>query len=135
MVLSRNTIQTSTSAVLEMVTVQTFYAAESGAQRGMQTLFFPDPGVRNIVDTRCNAMSSTYNFTVPGLKGCSAVVSCVCRYQDNSLCAPGIAANYSSTALPDTLTSFYTVTSAATCGTGNIRSTRTIEAGSFLRQE
>ncbi|RYZ81405.1 MAG: MSHA biogenesis protein MshP [Moraxellaceae bacterium] len=135
-VLSRTTIQTSTSAVQEMVTVQTFYAAESGAQRGMQTLFFPNPNVRNSVDSRCTTLNTTHTFAVTGLNGCSAVVTCVCLYQDNTACAPSTAANYSTSVLiQEKLTSFYTIRSTATCGTGRIRSTRTIEAGSFLRQE
>jgi MSHA biogenesis protein MshP len=53
LVLSRNTIQTGTSTVQEMVSTQAFYVAESGAQLGMQNLFFPDPSVRQQVDQRC----------------------------------------------------------------------------------
>ena len=134
-VLSRNTIQTSTSAVLELITVQTFYAAESGAQRGMQILFYPDPTVRQTVDNRCASMNSTFNFTETGLKNCSAVVTCTCLYQDNSACDASNASNYSPAAPAVRLSSFYKVNSIATCGTGTIRSTRTIEVGSFLRQE
>lgn len=132
---SRNTIQTGTSAVLEAISTQTFYAAESGAQRGMQVLFFPDASSRQQVDTRCVALSTTYTFNVPGLNGCSAVVTCTCKFQDGTSCAPATATNYSSTATVDKLTSFYGISSTATCGSGNLRSVRTIEAGSFLKQE
>lgn len=134
-VLSRNTIQSSTSAVLELITVQTFYAAESGAQRGMQILFYPDPTVRQTVDNRCASMNATFNFTETGLKNCSTVVTCACLCQDNSACDASNAANYSPAAAANRLSSFYNINSVATCGTGNIRSTRTIEVGSFLRQE
>ena len=137
LVLTRNIIQTNFSATQEMVSAQTFYAAESGAQRGMQTLFYPDASSRQAVDNRCVAMNtpSTYAFTVTGLKNCAAVVTCGCLYQDNTSCAPGTAANYSTSAAVNKLNSFYKISSVATCGSGNLRAVRTIEAGSFLEQE
>jgi MSHA biogenesis protein MshP len=134
-VLARNTIQTSNSAVLEMINVQAFYAAESGAQRGMQKLFYPDASSRQAVDGRCLQASVTHNFNVTGLKNCSAVVACSCQYQDQTTCDSTVAANYSATAAANRLKSFYTIASAATCGNGNLRSVRTIEVGSFLEQE
>ncbi len=138
LVIARTTIQSNTSATLEAISTQTFYAAESGAQRGMQALYFPTAPVDNSrqqVDGRCVALNTTHTFIVPGLNNCSAVVTCTCRFQDNVSCAPVTAANYSSTAAQNRLTSFYTITSQATCGSGNLRSVRTIEAGSFLKQE
>lgn len=135
LVLTRNIIQTNFSATQEMVSAQTFYAAESGAQRGMQIIFYPDASSRQAADIRCIAMNTTIAFgaTVTGLKNCSTVVTCGCLYQDNSACAPGTASNYSaSTTKPN---SFYKISSVATCGSGNLRSVRTIEAGSFLEQE
>ncbi|MES2824425.1 MAG: MSHA biogenesis protein MshP [Pseudomonadota bacterium] len=135
LVLSRNTIQTSNASVLEMISVQAFYAAESGGQRGMQVLFFPNGSSRQGVDTRCNAMNNTYAFTVTGLNNCSAVVTCICLHQDNNACTPGTATNYSASAAPVKLISFYKISSVATCGSGNLRSVRTIEAGSYLKQE
>ena len=133
--ISRNTIQTSTSVTLEAVSIQAFYAAESGAQRGMQTLFYPDANVRQQVDTRCIGLNVTHAFNVPGLRACSAVVTCTCTFQDSTTCGPINAANYAASAGVNRLTSFYTIASVATCGAANLRSTRTIEAGSFLRQE
>jgi MSHA biogenesis protein MshP len=135
LVISRNTIQSSTSAVQEAISTQTFYAAESGAQRGMQTLFFPDASSRQQVDTRCAALNTTHTFTVPGLNNCAAVVSCACAFQDATNCAPITAGNYTAAAPTNRLTSFYTITSVATCGSGNLRAVRTIDAGSFLKQE
>jgi len=136
LVLSRNTIQSNTSAVQEAISTQTFYAAESGAQRGMQNLFFPDARIRQQVDARCVAMASTnFAFTVPGLNNCTAVVSCTCRFSDDSNCAPITAANYSAAAIPARVNSFYRITSVATCGVANLRSVRTIEVSAFLRQE
>lgn len=135
LVLSRNTIQTSSSSVLEVINVQTFYAAESGAQRGMQNLLYPDYSSRQAADTRCAAMNTTHTFTVNGLNNCAAVVTCTCLYADNTACAPSTAANYSSSAAANKLSSFYKISSVATCGSGNLRATRTIEAGAFLKQE
>jgi MSHA biogenesis protein MshP len=135
LVLARNTIQTSSSAVLEGVSLQAFYAAQSGAERAMQVLFFPDASARQQVDTRCLALTSTYTYTVPGLKNCSAAVTCSCRFQDATDCAPITAANYSASAATSRVTSFYTISSTATCGSGNLRSVRTIEVGSFMAQE
>ncbi|HWV15957.1 MAG TPA: MSHA biogenesis protein MshP [Cellvibrio sp.] len=135
LVLSRNTIQSNSSATLEMMTVQAFYAAESGSYRGMQTLFFPASGSRNGIDTRCAAMNVTHNFSVTGLKNCSAVVTCSCLYADNTTCDASTAANYSSSAATLKLTSFYKLSSLATCGVGNLRSVRTVDAGAMMKQE
>ena len=132
-VLSRNTIQTSNASTLEMISTQAFYAAESGGQRAMKNLFFPDASARQAVDARCVALNTTYSYSVTGLKNCSAVVTCSCLYPDNTACAPATAANYST--VTNKLTSFYKVSSVATCGSGNLRAVRTIEAGSFLEQE
>lgn len=137
LVISRNTVQTSISTALEVVSTQAFYAAESGAQRGMKTLFFPDASSRQQVDARCVGMNVTHTFNVDGLKNCSAVVTCSCKFGDNNgtSCAPITAANYTSSANPNLTTSYYTITSAATCGAGTLRAIRTIDAGSFLNQE
>ena len=133
--ISRNTLQTNLSAVQEVVSVQAFYAAESGAQRGMQVLFFPDASVRQQADSRCAALNTTYNFSVAGLNNCSSVVTCSCSYQDATICVAGTAANYSTTAPATKLMSFYKVSSVATCGSGNLRSVRTVEVAAFLKQE
>lgn len=135
LVLSRNTIQTTNSAVQEVITVQTFYAGESGAQRAMQNLFYPDASSRKAVDTRCLALSTTYTFTVTGLNNCSAIVNCTCLYQNNTSCSPATVANYSVTAPTNVLNSFYKISSIATCGSGIFQATRTIEVSSFLKQE
>lgn len=135
LVLTRNIIQTNYSATQELVSSQTFYAAESGAQKGMQVLFYPDASSRQAADNRCASMNVAISYGVTGLKNCSAVVTCTCLYQDNTACAPGTASNYSTTAAANKLNSFYKVSSVATCGSGNLRAVRTIEAGSFLKQE
>ncbi len=137
LVLSRNTIQASTSSVQEAISIQAFYAADSGAQRGMQVLFLDKVQAltRQAVDSRCAALNTTYAYTVPGLNNCSAAVTCTCQYQNASACSPATAANYMASAPVDNLTSFYKISSTASCGSGNLRAVRTIESGSFLKQE
>jgi MSHA biogenesis protein MshP len=138
LVLSRNTIQAGTSSIQDAISTQAFYAAESGAQRGMQVLFFPTAPANNTrrqVDQRCVALNVTFTDTVPGLKNCSTIVTCTCRFLDESNCAFTTLTDYTAAAPSNRLSSFYRITSAATCGTGNIRAVRTIEAGSFLKQE
>jgi MSHA biogenesis protein MshP len=135
LVLTRNTIQTGTGAVLEVISTQTFYAAESGAQSGMQVLFYPNASTRNGVDTRCVNLNATYTYSVTGLQNCSAQVTCTCVYADNSSCSPSTVSNYSSAAAATKLNSFYKVSSLATCGSGKLSAKRTIEVGSFMKQE
>jgi len=149
LVLSRNTIQTNTSVTQEAVSTQAFYAADSGAQFGMQKLFFPDASARQQVDRRCvisdpNDSTSfpinrTYNLNTandtPGLNGCNFVVTCTCLYQNNTPCDPTVISNYSTTSSSAPSVSFYRISSVATCGAATLRSVRTIEVGSFMRQE
>lgn len=134
LVITRTSTQTNAASVQELLSVQTFYAAESGAQKAMQLLFFPDARVRQTVDNRCATMSQTYNFGgIVGLQHCSAQVSCLCRYSNGAACAPATATNYAATTtVPN---SFYTITSIASCGQAAFRAERTIQAGAFLEQE
>lgn len=134
---SRSTVQTSNSTTLELSTLQTFYAAESGNYLGMQALFFPSSTSRNGVDHRCLALKTTpvtHSFSVTGLEGCSAVVTCACVYADESDCNDATAINYSAPPAGKG-TSFYKITSAATCGSGNFRAVRTIDTGAMMKQE
>lgn len=134
--ISRTATQSQTSSVMELLNVQAFYAAETGAQRAMQTLFFPDASSRQAVDGRCAGLGQNYNFAgINGLNLCSAQVSCRCRYADNSLCAAATASNYSATAPAALTKSFYTVTSVGSCGQNEFSAVRTIEAGAFLEQK
>jgi MSHA biogenesis protein MshP len=130
--ISRTSIQTQTSGIQEFTSIQSFYAAESGAQRGMQVLFFNNT-TRQTADAACAAMAINHNFTgVDGLKICTAQVRCSCRYQDNSSCNAGAAANYTAAAAPGVVKSFYTLTSIGSCGQQQFRAERTIQVGAFL---
>jgi MSHA biogenesis protein MshP len=124
--LARTTTQTGLANAQELVSLQAFYAAESGAQRGMNKLFPPgfdsDPNVpvRAGVNGRCmNSFTETLNFSgIQGLAACSAEISCGC-----TSCNPTDA------------TSSYTITSIGRCGAGVISAVRTIRVGSFLDRD
>lgn len=133
--ISRTGSQSQTASIQEFMNVQSFYAAESGAQRGMQALFLNNT-TRQSIDTACGNMAINQSFAgVDGLKVCSAQVSCTCRYRNDTACSPATAVNYSSTATDAVLKSFYTITSVGTCGSQQYRSIRTVQVGAFMDQE
>lgn len=132
--ISRTSTQTQTSSVQELINIQSFYAAESGAQRGMQALFFNNV-TRQATDAACANMNIAHNFGVNGLQLCGAQINCVCRYRDNSVCNAAVAVNYGTAAPVAVATSFYTVTSQGSCGRDLFRSIRTIQVRAFLEQE
>lgn len=118
--LTRTSTQTGLASAQELMSVQAFYAAESGAQRGMNKLFPPGAIDRAGVNGRCTSgFTETLNFPgVQGLSACSAEISCVCMS-----CNPTDA------------TSFYTITSVGSCGAGVVSAERTIRVGSFLDRD
>lgn len=129
--ISRTATQTQTSSVQEFTNIQSIYAAESGAQRGMQALFL-NTATRQATDAACANMAINHNFPgVNGLQICTAMVNCVCRYRDNTNCNSGLAANYATTAAVGVTVSFYTLTSIGACGTQQFRASRTVQVGSF----
>lgn len=115
--ISRTSMQTQASAIQEFTSVQAFYAAESGAQRGMQRLFLNADITRPGVNGRCSGWSQTFNFSSDGLKACTARVNCVFVTD------------------AENIRSFYTVTSIGSCGTDQYRAERTIQVGSFMEEE
>lgn len=134
LVVARTSEQSNRSFTQELLSVQTFYAAETGAQRAMQVLFFPDATNRAAVDARCVSLNQTYNFSgIDGLNLCSAQVNCQCTYADASNCIPSDSANYSETTTRQP--SFYTVTSLGRCGADTFLAERRIQAGAYLEQE
>lgn len=114
--ISRTATQTSASSIQEFTNVQAFYAAESGAQRGMQNLYLIPYINRATVNGKCSGWSQTYTFTSNGLNGCTALVSCTFTVD---------AAN---------VRSFYTIASRGSCGSDIYRAERVVEVGSFLEQ-
>ena len=113
--LSRNTTQTGIATTQEAITLQAFYAAESGAQLGMNRLFYNTGATltQAIVDSACDSLNISQNLSAAANFGnCSHSVTC-------SRSATGI-------------THFYTVTSVGQCGSGEITSTRTVEVSAFM---
>lgn len=115
----RTTVQTTLSGAQELVSIQAFYAAESGAQEAMQVLFFPDASNRMAINGRCTGLNIDTSFNgVAGLNGCTVQASCTCT----------------SCSASDT-SSYYAITSTGTCGSGLMSASRTVRVGSFTDQE
>lgn len=112
--------QSNTAYTLEGVSMQAFYAAETGAQFAMNYLMFDVSGRGGVdgSDANCASMPATLeNFpstSAAGLQACSIDIECQLR------------------TVPGSPTSYYTITSTATCGGGNLMSERTIEVSAFL---
>ncbi len=112
----RVSAQTNIGAVQELISVQAFYAAESGAQEGMSLLFYPDASSRATVDGQCAAINLLRGYdNIPGLNNCSAQISCA-RQEMNE-------------------TSFYTITSHGQCQAGSLQAQRTIEVSALMAEE
>jgi MSHA biogenesis protein MshP len=129
MMISKKVDQSTSSYILNGVSTQTFYAAESGAQAAMHELFFLDSD-RQLVDGRCVDMNISQSLTVEGLKNCTVTVSCQCHYENNTACNPNDSANY--LALSGIKKSFYTIDSAAQCGVSPSISQHRVEVGASL---
>jgi MSHA biogenesis protein MshP len=110
--------QTSIANAQEQVSVQTFYAAESGAQFGMNRLFYDTGTVisRSSATSACNAFSgNVLNFSSPGMQNCQTTVDCAVNID-----------------AADT-TSFFDISSTATCGITPVTAQRTIDVSTFLQ--
>lgn len=117
MVMARTTAQSNTSVVQTAVSVQAFYAADSGAQWGLNRLFYQAaPLSRANVDAACTGLNGvTVTFAAPGLSGCDSQLQCA------------------STNDPANTTSYYQITSSATCGTEPVMAERAVQVSSFMR--
>lgn len=112
--ISRFSAQSSQASVLEGISLQAFYAAESGAYYALNQLVF-NVDDRNISDANCDALlGQVVNFSAVGLQTCQVTVSCV---RTNVLGNPQ---------------SFYAISSSGTCGGGDIFAQRTIQVSSSL---
>lgn len=107
---SRNNL----SSAQEVFSTRAFYAAESGASWAMSRLFFNAGGSadKTFSDAQCasNAVNNnTLTFTVAGLAGCSANITC----SANTVDAVG----------------YYRVVSTGLCGAGQVQARRVVEVG------
>jgi MSHA biogenesis protein MshP len=129
LMVSKKVSQSTSSYILDGISMQTFYAAESGAQAGLHALFFSDTD-RQLVDGRCAAMNISQVLNVEGLKNCTVTVSCVCSYENGASCDATNSANY--LGLSGISNSFYTLDSSAQCGASPVLSQHQIEVGASL---
>jgi MSHA biogenesis protein MshP len=110
--------QTSIAGVQEQVSLQTFYAAESGAQYAMNRLFYDAaaPVSRTSAAAACAAVNgSSLNLNAPGMLGCQVDLAC-----QESVDAGNTA-------------SFFLIDSAANCGSGSLTAARNVQVSAFLR--
>jgi MSHA biogenesis protein MshP len=129
LVVSKKVAQSSSSYVLNGISVQTFYAAESGAQAGLHELFFLDTD-RQLVDGRCEAMAISRTLNVDGLKNCTVTVACACHYENGDVCDQTDSTHY--LGISGISHSFYTIDSAAQCGVAPMLAKHKIEVGASL---
>lgn len=128
-IISKKVSQSTESYLLNGISVQAFYAAESGAQAGLHELFFLDTD-RQLVDGRCAVMNISRTLNADGVRNCAVTVSCICRYENNTFCDHNNSANYlTGTGVTN---SFYAIDSHAECGTDGFLSQHRIEVGAGL---
>jgi len=113
--ISRVAGQSGLTAIQEGLSVQAFYAADSGAQYAMNQVFFSGT-TRASTDSNCTAVSgSTLNYSVTGLNSCSTLITCTISVD---------AGNTSS---------FYLINSAASCGSNSSLAQRTVAVSAFMQ--
>lgn len=106
--ITRMGADTFASVTLESISVQAFYAAESGAQYGAHQLLYNAASSPEVA-ARCNNINgNSIQFSAPGLNACSAQLQC-------------FVSGGSDGAAPA-----YTLQSAAICGSGSLLGERTI---------
>lgn len=126
---SKKVSESASSYVSAGLSTQTFYAAESGAQAGLNALYFLDDD-RQLVDGRCAVMAISETLSAVGLDNCRVTVSCTCHYENGDSCDNSNSANY--LGLTSITNSFYTISSRAECGTAPTLSHHRIEVGASL---
>jgi len=112
--MTRLSSQSGMSSFREGLSMQAFYAAESGVQYAFNRVLFPGAD-RAVADTACAAVNgSSLSFTVSGLTGCTANLSCVSSINGSNT------------------VSYYSVTSSASCGSADLSTERSISATAYL---
>lgn len=101
--------QSAMSVVQEKLSLQAFYAAESGAQLAMTRLIYPDADPAVVAPACTSLNGSVLTLNAPGLQGCEV------RHQ----CAQPEAG-------------FFTIISIGECRQGNLFATRSIEVATVV---
>lgn len=110
--------QTSIANTQEQISVQSFYAAEAGAQYGMSRVFYDaaNPISRTSASTACSAINgSSLTFSVAGMQNCQTSLSC------------SVAVDSGNT------TSFFSISSTANCGVAPVTAQRTVDVSAYLQ--
>ncbi len=128
--MTRFVSQSGSSITLEAISVQAFYAAESGAQLGMNHLFYNADIRRQDVDNICLSMNQSIRLTAAGLTNCQVQLHCECLFDNNTLCDTSDANNYNGS--NGIANSLYTLSSQASCGVNALRAQRRISVGAYL---
>lgn len=114
--ISKLNSQSSVSSFREAISLQAFYAAESGMQYGMNQVMYPTAD-RTQSTTNCATLSGrSITFTATGLNGCVVDISCASSIND-----------------ADT-TTFFELSSSASCGSGELLSERVIRASAYINE-
>jgi len=117
--LNRMTAQTAIMVPQEMISTAAFYAAETGAQLALNQMFYSvaTTVTRADADAACVALATPLTFpaTASGLVSCSVALSCAISNDAGNT------------------TSFYSISSAASCGSGDVSAQRTIDVSSFIQ--
>lgn len=112
--ISRISSQAATASTQEGLAVQAYYAADSAAQYAMHRIFF-NAADQTATDTNCaNVSGTSRNFSVSGLALCASDITC------SVSTASGSSASY------------YLITSAARCGSGDSLAERTIAVSTYM---
>lgn len=113
--ISRLSGQAATATTQEGLAVQAYYAADSGAQYAMNQVFFSATD-KTAADANCAALvGSSLNYSAPGLTLCSSDITC------------------STSTVAGSTASYYVITSAATCGSGDSFAERTIAVSAYMQ--
>lgn len=110
--------QTSVATVQEQVSIQAFYAAESGAQFAMTRLFFDATGAvtRTTAGTQCASLTgSSLSLNTTGMQNCQVDLSC------------------QESADPANTVSFFHIDAAANCGSSPLNASRHVRVSAQLR--
>ncbi len=121
LVVSRFSAQSALSGAQEGISLQAFYAAESGGQYALNQIYYVASGGTPIsraaaVGNCASVDGDVVNFNGAGLANCRVVIDCT-----------------SNTDTPSA-TTFFTISSRGICGSGAESADRTIEISSFISE-
>jgi MSHA biogenesis protein MshP len=119
--ISRFSGQMSIATVQEAVAVQTFFAAESGAQLAMHQLLFDSTQsiIQVLAQANCGNLTTPpllpIQLTGAGLNSCTVALTC----------------SFTIEGVPQSI-SYFSITSAAECGSGTVKAQRSVKVTAFL---